>query len=72
MSTASEAEFLLRSLAIDMLEICEKADITLAEVKVMPNNSFDESWWHVSFVTKGNESVFVKVEKHGGCDDVEE
>lgn len=54
-----EAEFALRSMAIEALAICNQAGIARASITVVPQgNDDDGDWWHID-ISQGDESVSV-------------
>lgn len=65
-----EAEFLLRSLAIDMLEICSKNGIKQADISVVPNGRVGDLWV-LQFMTDGK-SVQIRTSTECEAKDVEE
>ena len=57
--TETEAEFALRSLAIEALAVCSEARLPTATITAIPSQgNGDTDWWKVSF-EKGGKRVTV-------------
>lgn len=48
-----DAEFALRSLAIEALSICHEAGMSEASIYVTPEYGEDDDWWKVSYSKDG-------------------
>ena len=58
--TETDAEFALRSLAIEALAVCSEAGVPTATVTVLPSSGDgDSDWWKVSFETRDGKRVTV-------------
>lgn len=52
-----EAEFELRSLAIEAMAICTQAGMEQADITVIPASGSDGDWWKVSYEKDGETFV---------------
>ncbi len=66
--TNIEAEFALRSIAIEALAICSEVGFELASITVIPSDGTDDDYWKTTYQTD-NETVIVSTSYGEEVDD---
>ena len=68
--TGTDAEFVLRSLAIEALAVCSEAGISMATITAIPHGADDDAdWWHVVYEPEEGMRMTVSSTYEGGVDE---
>lgn len=68
--TGTDAEFVLRSLAIEALAVCSEAGISMATITAIPRGADDDAdWWQVVYEPEEGMRMTVSSMYEGGVDE---